>query len=120
MSSMRLYHYTCGHGRDGIVADGCVRPNVHPYLRMLPPLVWLTDLDVPTREALGLTSTWLTCDRTQYRFAFDVSDDSGVSHWPVAAHHARLPRAVRDLLESGGALPTHWYVAFHPIACPDG
>jgi len=112
---MRLYHYTCGHGRDGILADGYVRPNTHVYLPMLPPFIWLTDLDVPTREALGLTSVWLTCDRTEYRFDFELSDESGVRHWPAVAHDARLPRPVRDLLEDGGALPQHWYVLGKPL-----
>jgi hypothetical protein len=100
-----LYHYTCDHGADGIRRDGLIRP--HPSLALDVELVWLTDLDAPYREALGLTSHLLSCDRTAHRF--EVATE-GALWWPRYAR--TLPPGTRCALESSyGAMPAHWWVA---------
>jgi hypothetical protein len=106
----RLYHYTCAdHGRPGIDRDGVLRPNSHPWLAT--PLVWLTDLDQPWREALGLTSNLLSCDRAAVRY---TADPSGCVRWTVWAR--RLPRDLREVFESApGVLPGHWWVSERPL-----
>jgi hypothetical protein len=44
-----LWHYTCAdHGAPGIDRTGELRPNRHPLLPELGPVVWLTDLTDPT------------------------------------------------------------------------
>lgn len=106
---MKLYHYTCCDRAEMIRRDRWLRPNPQPALDGLE-LVWLTDLDVPDRHALGLTSLSLNCDRIEHRIAVDAV----AVHWPVFAR--RLPVHQRRPLElSPGALPMHWYVATIPV-----
>lgn len=108
---MKLYHFTCGHGAAGIMRDRWLRGNPHPYLPDAGPLIHLTDLDTPAREACGLTSTMLACDRMEYRVTVVTSD---AVHWPRFARG--IPREVREQFEGvPGAMPMHWYVAQVPI-----
>jgi hypothetical protein len=118
-----LYHYTCEHGRaalgdsDGVV----VPPRVHSpgHLDSLPvrfgvlaELSWFTDLDVPYREALGLTSTLDgMCDRTRYRYR--VVADRDVERW-LRSRWRTVP-VLRALEHAPGAMPSHWYVSSHPV-----
>lgn len=89
-----------------ILADGWLRPGPSG-------LVWLTDLDQPDRQALGLTSFILDCDRTEHRFV--LPGDSG-ERWVDWCRRVRLPRARRDLLEmADGAQPLRWWVSERPI-----
>jgi hypothetical protein len=102
---MKLYHYTCeDHGRPGIERDGYLRPNIHPLLG--EALVWATDLDEPFREALGLTSHSLSCDRTACRYE--------VQPWSFVPWHRyarRLYVEQREALEIPGTMPRHWWVS---------
>ncbi|GJF06709.1 hypothetical protein [Pseudonocardia sp. D17] len=101
-----LWHYTCGdHGAPGIAATRCLLPNRHPWLPY--PLVWLTDLDVPMRGPLGLTSNTLGCDRTQYRVR--VAGDGAV---PWSRYRRVIGRHLAYPFESTpGAMPRHWWVS---------
>lgn len=83
---------------------------------MRRPLVWLTDLDVPDRHALGLTSVMLSCDRTTYRCRVELQ--AGVEHWPTYARRHGIPQPLRDVLEAD-SLPMHWYVADVPLSYAD-
>lgn len=75
------------------------------------PLVWLTDLDAPARDALGLTSHLIDCDRTQHRYR--VTDLTSVQHWL----QVRRSHPLRDELEHArGARPMHWYVSLLPVS----
>ena len=51
---MRLFHYCCACSVAQIGRKGVLKPQWHPLLS--EPLVWLTDMAIPQRLALGLTS----------------------------------------------------------------
>lgn len=101
---MRLYHYTCSHSQPQISKEGVLIPGKDGFL-------WLTDLDAPMRDALGLTSNTLICDRTEYRF--EVETEKAV-HWKDVRRV--LPDWYRALLEEApGAMPMHWWMATEEI-----
>jgi hypothetical protein len=113
-----LYHYTCSCSVEGIRRDGYLRPYPHPLIERHPVpgewsasttrLVWLTDLEVAWREALGLTSKILKCDRTEHRF--QAADESTAVPW--TQFRRQVHAAVRSALEEAeGALPAHWFVS---------
>lgn len=109
---MRLYHFTCSHGAEQIRAAGELRP--HPQVQLGDmPLLWLTDLDEPTRYQIGLTSETLRCDRMEHRFVVDCE----ALRW--SDYVRTLPRELRHearwLALAPGAMPMHWYVSFHPV-----
>jgi hypothetical protein len=102
-----LYHYTCSHRLPGILKAGLVKPNP------VTGWAWFTDLDVPVRDALGLTSDMLGCDRTEHRLT--VLDGGPV---PYVSIRRQLPRLMREGLESSpGALLMHWWVSPQPVRC---
>jgi len=106
-----LYHFTCEHHAGAIRRVGVLRPS--PVLAYFVPLVWMTDLGVPDRRGLGLTSTILACDRLTFRFR--ASDSRSVVAWNVFKR-GRLPRGVIERLEAApGALPSHWFVSEVPV-----
>lgn len=105
---MKLYHYCCSHSLIGIRRDGTLKPNPHPWLPL--PLVWLTDLAEPHRDALGLTSVTLRCDRTEYR----VVVETDAERWVRFARP--LGPETREAFETTpGALPMHWWVSEVPV-----
>ena len=68
--------------------------------------LWLTDLDVPFRDALGLTSNILDCDRTEFQLR--LSDPSHAKPWTeVRRDYPEL----WNLERAYGAQPMHWYVS---------
>lgn len=114
-----LYHYTCHHGHDGITDRGHVLParlldTTLPWDDMpwTMSFAWFTDMAVPTREALGLTSHLIKCDRTLHRYR--VLDDAFVEWWPSFARplsaHMRA-----ELEQAPGARPSHWWVSTAPV-----
>lgn len=108
---MRLWHFTCGdHGHARIGARGVLRPNLHPLIRALGPIVWLTDDPDPTRDAVGLTSSMISCDRLQYRYR--ALGASVCTPWRAFRH--RVSPAVLTDLESFGE-PDSWWVCFRPL-----
>lgn len=120
---MSLYHFTCAHGCQKIGYEGVLLPlrdlldkaarsDWEPWRLPIADLIWLTDLDSPFREALGLTSFTLGCDRTTYRYV--VTDESMCR--PYVAIRRQLPRELRAELESAeGAMPRHWWVSYAPV-----
>jgi hypothetical protein len=102
-----LFHFTCRHAVDGILAAGTLQPNKHPFLNNRE-LIWLTDLATPDRLGLGLTANYIRCNRTEYRAM--VARTDRIEPWGAWAHRHQVPRAIRDELEVD-ALPAHWYVA---------
>lgn len=106
-----LYHYTCAdHGLPGITRHGLIAPNTHPLMAGLGKLIWLTDVaDVEQPEQIGLTSSYLACDRLAYRFI--VTTRAAV---PWSALRPRVNPEVVTALEAF-AQPEHWYVVRRPL-----
>jgi hypothetical protein len=100
---MILYHYTCKHSIEQIEKDGYLKPHLG--------LVWATDLFPPVREALGLTSHLLKCDRMEAAYTLDSSN---MMRWMDFRKH--LPGWYRERLESAdGAMPVHWWVSTRKV-----
>lgn len=119
--SATLWHYTCAHAQPGIDRRGILLPplwQVESVPGGLPRdayallgLVWATDMDPPQREALGLTSATLSCDRMTRRY--QVPADA-FTRWGWMRH--RLASNLVDALElAPGAQPARWWVADHPV-----
>lgn len=90
--------------------SGLINPNA-----MGDRLVWLTDLPVADRGALGLTSYILKCDRTAFRFTVDA-DQPGITAWVDWCRAHRITRELRDRYEGTyGARPLHWWVSDQPV-----
>lgn len=110
-----LFHFTCDHGRQQIGDTGTLLPASKLTDKQAPwpaRYVWLTDMARPDRNALGLTSHTLNCDRIEHRYR--VTDPTGVVPWHRVAR--LLSREQRDLLEAEpGARPMHWFVALRGI-----
>ncbi|WP_027944055.1 hypothetical protein [Amycolatopsis taiwanensis] len=104
-----FYHFTCNHGARGIHGSGELWPNRHPLLGA--SLIWLTDIPVPDRWGLGLTSNWISCDRTAVRVS--VQPVGGIVCWRAWALWHQVPRALIETLEDG-ARPDHWWVCENP------
>lgn len=102
-----LFHFTCDHSRAGINLSGRLVPMRSPLTGGLG-LVWLTDLPTPNRDALGLSSVLLTCDRTQFRYV--VVDAIDVVPW--MEYRRQAPHGLVSVLESvPGVRPRHWFVS---------
>lgn len=111
-----LWHYTCAHGREGLGESGDLlsvhdqRPNAD-----VPEwgfLVWATDLDWPLRDALGLTSHTLRCDRARHRYRVDNPS----SMMPWGRVRSSMPHTAMALEMAPGAMPAHWFVSPFPVA----
>lgn len=103
-----LYHYTCFHRMQKIEAGGgLLQPSPSPIV----PLLWATDLDVPMREALGLTAYTNACDRGEFRYR--VLNELDFERWVHVRRN--LPAVWVESLESApGVMPMHWWVAAAP------
>jgi hypothetical protein len=118
---MKLYHYTCQHGRDAIGTAGTVQPlamwapqaaqRLAEPLRWMTELAWFTDLAQPDREGLGLTMLTSPCDRTAYRY--QAVELAGVVRWLDVWRDYR-PHAVLLHL-ADGVRPGAWWVAREPV-----
>ena len=108
-----LYHFTCSHGFAGIRQTCELRPNIHPFMHHLGPLLWLTDLSEPDAESVGLTSEWQSCDRRAYRYI--VHTRAAI---PWRDVRGRAPRDVVAALEAYGA-PDHWWVVRRPLTASE-
>lgn len=106
-----LYHYTCDHGHNLIRGTVVPADILGRYANDGPHIyAWFTDLAHPNRDALGLTSRILTCDRTRWRYR--VTDARDLIHWT----HVRRDHPWSEVLESApGARPMHWWVSRHPV-----
>jgi hypothetical protein len=111
-----LYHYTCDHAAARI--GGLLIPAVeqvtfaHPYLTPLSEFVWLTDLGAPDRDALGLTSNYLLCDRTRHRYRVT---EGGHAIWWMDLRRVLAWEWVEAVESAPGARPVHWWAAHDPV-----
>lgn len=110
-----LWHYTCRHAAAKIGRRGELVPAAQLVAHTYPTgrVVWLTDLSVPIRDALGLTSELLECDRIERRYR--VLDPSGALRW-VDVRREWMDMWRSHLEQSPGARPAHWWV--HPGPVP--
>lgn len=107
---MRLLHRTCDHGMHRIESDGFLRPLNVSY----QGLIWLSDLEDPSPEELGLTMFMLRCNRMEW--VCEVETDLAMP-WTFWAHVNKVPSNVRDMLDGApGANPRHWFVSTLPLA----
>lgn len=122
---MSFYHYTCSHSAPLILRSGTVRPlgqlaclsgQMPTDRHWMLDIAWFTDLEEPLREALGLTSVTLQCDRTEWRLT--VSDPSTLLPWSRYARR-RVPVDQREDLERYGR-PAHWWVSLEPVPVSGG
>jgi hypothetical protein len=112
-----LYHYTCDHGRDALGDEGWLRTGhaLNPKTSHLwqAGYIWLTDLSVPIKDALGLTSNFIHCDRTEHRYLIDPAFEYVTPYMSIRKHLSFAKRM--QLEESPGARPMHWYVTRVPV-----
>ena len=106
-----LWHFTCSHGHIGIDRLGVLTPNRHPLMPALGPIVWLTSNSSPERNAVGLTSEMLPCDRMEYRYR--VLDPSHAVPWSTVRGRVR-PDVLEDLERF--AVPSSWWITTRPTA----
>lgn len=119
---MNFYHYTCEHGREAIGDTGKLISPVQlageaafarwpKWQRGLADIIWMTDLDSPDRDGLGLTSNTIRCDRTVHRYRV-----AGYKPIRYVTFRLELPKRARDQLEEApGVLPMHWWMAYTPV-----
>lgn len=109
MTPPLLFHYTCDHAARSITRRGMLLPQLQPVLRGRR-LVWLTDLEVADRAALGLTSRTLSCDRTANRYRVLAARD--IVSWFEWAEANGIPAFMRRELEAvEDAAPARWFVS---------
>lgn len=121
----RLYHFCCEHsaaaidrtmtllpGLDWLTLDRRLRRAGEPVsgLYRAPSVLWLTDLEEPDRDALGLTSHTLDCDRTEFRYTVH---SEGTMRWHAFTAIYQPNREWLDVLEDGRQ-PDRWFVATMP------
>lgn len=113
---MTLYHYTCDHGFNAIGRTGVIVParllTSNDLADWLPAqFAWMTDMAYPDREALGLTSQVLKCDRTAHRYR--VTDEENVVSWVTARKAFRHAASVIENVP--GVRVRHWYVSLEAV-----
>lgn len=120
---LHLWHFTCDHvalviGDRGQLrpAKDLAEPDSFWALAAWPSsFVWATDLPKPNRDALGLTSNMLACDRTAHRYRVLAEDFTPwhVIRRLIVDRHGRL--GVELLEGAPGARPMHWFVSTEPV-----
>lgn len=111
-----LYHYTCSHSIEGINEQRVLLPGDQlPMAQLNMPwttqFVWLTDMAVPDRASLGLTSNFIRCDRLRYCYL--VTETAEVHPWSVVARD--FPELRGQIEQAQGARPAHWFVSRTPV-----
>lgn len=118
---LTLYHYTCPHGHAGLGDAGMLLPSARlPSAKgiTLPwwgRYAWLTDLEAPFVNALGLTRQLIPCDRTRYRYRLNAADLRLVRRWLDVRREVREMPGVEALESAPGAMPAHWFVTEVPV-----
>lgn len=105
-----LWHFTCRHGAKRIGRGNALlvpQGGIHPVAGW-PPLLWFTVLAEPDREATGLTSETISCDRMEHRYA--VGPGSVCVPWLASPWRASTASGLLADLEDYGD-PEHWWVA---------
>lgn len=108
-----LYHYTCEHGHADIEKAGGILKSSALLVDnpRADPLLWLTDIDWPFRDALGLTMDMISCDRTKFRYRIDNTEH--IHPWLEFRKEMR-PEYVWPLELAPGVTPGNWFVTTLP------
>jgi len=113
---MTLYHFTCAHGKSDIGTGprALLIPHRHPLLGADVKLVWFTTLADPDEDEVGLTSSYIKCDRREYRYVIDEGVADGCRWWLESDERTAAPPQVIADLESFGK-PETWWVSSRPV-----
>ena len=104
-----LYHFACRHSAHGIGRYGIIVPNFHPVL--LVKLAWFTDRPDLDREALGLTSHTLACDRMEYLYRTENATSCvPFLEWAKATGNPFVGKIVGE-----ASRPEHWFVSMYSV-----
>lgn len=110
-------HWTCSHRVVRIADEGILRPHVQPMLGNTP-LIWFTSSRYASREALGLSSNRLSCDRMEH-LAEVVPEDLPLVHtWAALKREpwfAPFLPGAQYLEATRGTRPILWGVATEPV-----
>lgn len=107
------WHYTCEHKVDDIEATGVVLPQTQQTLGGLQ-VAWFTNMPSASRQALGLTSHMLNCDRMSHLFRVIPVDEHKVVEWARLRDKLSRPMIVR-LEAARGTRPMFWGVAAEAV-----
>lgn len=108
----QLYHFTCDKGARLIGRYNCliIPQGAHPVCGW--SLAWFTTETAPDREATGLTSALVTCDRMAFRYT--ITDPSPCVPWTGSRWQEETPAAFRRVMEKHGDAE-HWWVSDRPV-----
>lgn len=105
------FHRTCvDHGLAGLGRRGRLRPNASPLTPRLGAVVWLTDNPTAERWSLGLTSTYLGCDRMRVLYSVEAGEE--VETYASVRH--LVPLRLRGEFERYGDTAA-WFVSRVPL-----
>jgi hypothetical protein len=115
---MPYWHWSCEHRAPAIAGDDfLLRPHAQVMLGRTP-LVWFTSSALASREALGLSSTRLRCDRMEHLFVVVDEDLDKVHTWEALKREPWFAPFLggAQLLEAArGTRPILWGVATEPV-----
>ena len=102
-----LFHFTCTHGKKdiGTGSRALLIPHLHPLLGI--KVLWLTDLAEPMPYDVGLTQSYIKCDRREFRYVVE-EDAQRCRRWRTSIERASSPSRVVHDLESYGQPDTWW------------
>jgi hypothetical protein len=105
-----LYHWSCSH-------SAFLIRNTH---RVIPNLgrSWWTDIDgrgKHNRDALGLTSKFIACDRMAYKCKVHPDDMYLLIPWAKHVEDLDLSPAFVATLTGPKTRPERWWVATQPV-----
>ena len=105
---MKLYHFTCDHALRKIGTDGGILvPHVDFVVGV--GVVWMTHDPHASREALGLSSHTLACDRMFARF--EIPDPEDAVPWSAIRSNYRHARILEG---TKGTRPDLWWLSRLP------
>jgi len=111
-----LWHFTCRHSARQIQRTA-LRPLLMPQPQHpatgLPRLLWLTALPAPDREATGLTSHTLRCDRMEFRYL--ALRTAGCVPWLASPFRELASPGWLAGIEAFPHDPENWFVTDRPV-----
>mgnify|MGYP007039734252 CR=1 len=112
-----MYHYTALYHLPKIMSDGYLKlteSNLRLDVEMYKPVVWLTDLERPTKEDLALDGSRL--DKTEVRV--HVKKKVTFKTWETFANKNKMNKELKQIFASGHS-PKNWFISTNPIYLKD-